>query len=314
MSDSYFLGVDAGGTKTHCMITDQDNNIISEWKTGSGNYVAVGLEKALENILEGILVTRLKAQNKLNANTIHIQYTCLGIASLDTHKDHELLEKEIIKLCKKINIAHPIIINDALIALRTATTSENEIVIICGTGTNCYGKNSVGKETWVDGLEPLLGDSASGYTIGREVLRYAIRSSDHRIKKTAIEELVLTHFGISTARDLKNIVYKPDFTKAKVSELSKIVFDAYAQNDWASTEILDKVATEAIHIIQTAAKNLDVSEYDLVLAGGLFSNKPFLERVIEHFSTLNGNVKIKILDKPPVWGAIEIAKEKYFSN
>ncbi len=49
----YYIGVDAGGTKTYTAIVDQKQKIIFEYKNGPGN-IAVAYDEAKTNILAGI--------------------------------------------------------------------------------------------------------------------------------------------------------------------------------------------------------------------------------------------------------------------
>src|SRR5262245_57413163 len=54
----YYLGVDAGGTKTHAAIADQDGRIVGVGQAGTGNWEIVGLKGAartLERALKGAL-------------------------------------------------------------------------------------------------------------------------------------------------------------------------------------------------------------------------------------------------------------------
>src|SRR3954464_5718563 len=54
----YYLGVDAGGTKTHALIADQTGQIHGAGRAGTGNWESVGLDgaaRSLEQALDGAL-------------------------------------------------------------------------------------------------------------------------------------------------------------------------------------------------------------------------------------------------------------------
>ena len=38
----YFLGVDVGGTKSHCLIADEGGHVVGFGHSGPGNWEAVG--------------------------------------------------------------------------------------------------------------------------------------------------------------------------------------------------------------------------------------------------------------------------------
>ena len=44
----HFLGLDAGGTKTHCLIGDDQGNIVGFGRAGTGNYEIHGVGPALD--------------------------------------------------------------------------------------------------------------------------------------------------------------------------------------------------------------------------------------------------------------------------
>lgn len=48
----YYLGVDVGGTKTHCLIADEKGTAIGFGETGPGNHEGVGYEGLYEALRE----------------------------------------------------------------------------------------------------------------------------------------------------------------------------------------------------------------------------------------------------------------------
>jgi N-acetylglucosamine kinase-like BadF-type ATPase len=58
----YFLGVDAGGTKTHALITDETGMAIGFGQAGPGNWESVGYEGLTGNLLEAASQARKMAK------------------------------------------------------------------------------------------------------------------------------------------------------------------------------------------------------------------------------------------------------------
>lgn len=311
MSDStYFIGVDAGGTKTHTIIVDENKNLISEYHTGPGNYLSVGLEKASENIFESIMIARLEAETKLKIKEMEIANSCIGLASLDTPKDLEILSEALTKVFVRLKLPDPILINDTQTALISGTSNRNALVIICGTGSNCYARNADNEQVWIDGNDYLLGDMASGYEMGRQALRYALQSFDKRIKFTILEKMICEQLKIDSIVEAKNTVYSPQFTKKEMGQLSYLVFNAWDQNDWAAREIVTNVEQNAYNIISTAISRLKLNNFDIVLNGGLFNHKAFYEPLVQKINQTFNPEKIIKLEKSPAWGAAQIAIER----
>jgi len=59
---------------------------------------------------------------------------------------------------------------DYVLGVDGGSDSKNGIMIICGTGSNCFGVNEEGKEAKVNGWDYILGDEGSGYEIGIKAL------------------------------------------------------------------------------------------------------------------------------------------------
>ena len=48
----YLIGIDGGGTKTHCIITNLEGNILYQCYGSPSNFLILGVEKVSETIFE----------------------------------------------------------------------------------------------------------------------------------------------------------------------------------------------------------------------------------------------------------------------
>ncbi|GIW59669.1 MAG: kinase [Patescibacteria group bacterium] len=268
----YYLGVDAGGTSTKATIIDESGREVASAHSGPGNYRSVGLDQAITSMVLAIS----SAINQTKIKPEDIQAICIGAASIDTKLDYETVYSPLKTELTAMRLNCPLkLVNDAVIAMRAATTNPNAILIIMGTGANCYGTNSHGQEVWVSGLDYLLSDEAGGYMLGLNVLRAAVRSSDGRDSKTILEELVRKELQISNLRDLKNIVYAPGYSKKEIAHFSKLALQAYQQNDLTATRLVHEIVEEAKSMVAAAHKRLSLNgnSFDLIMVGGLTHDK-----------------------------------------
>lgn len=304
----YYLGIDAGGTKTHTIIVNENDQIVGSHTSGAGNPTSAGIDGALDNIFESIISAKLQAENNTNNHDISIVGSCIGIAGLDTEKDKQILSSLLEKLFYRIQLDAPVIVNDIQIGIRSATDSKNSMGLICGTGSNCYAQNENGEVVRVGGLEYILSDEASGYNMGHLALRYSAKSYDGRLKKTILEKLITNKLNVVNMREAKNIVM--NYKKRDFGQLVPLVFDAAKQSDWAALEIVGSVINEGFLMVKTAVNKIKYNgTFDLVYIGGLFENELFSGQISEKISTEFPNAKIIFHDKSPAWGAIKIAKE-----
>src|SRR3989344_394523 len=258
----YFLGVDGGGTKTQIILADENENVIGVSFTGPTYIRSVFGDTLKKTLEEGIFFA---IQNS-HLKDVKIARSCFGIAGLDSPSDFA----EVLKIVKSITSVrldpHPLILNDAVCALRRGTNKGYGISIVAGTGSNCYARSKFGAETFVGGLGHTLSDEGGGYFVGLNVLHAASKSFDGRIEKTILEEMVYEEFGVLSMRDLLSKVYRDGFGKMEIARLSILCEEANEKGDAKAHEILQSAAKELVLMVKTGAKKLDMilDEFDLV--------------------------------------------------
>jgi N-acetylglucosamine kinase-like BadF-type ATPase len=181
----YYLGLDAGGTKTFCLIGDEAGHVLGFGRGGTGNYESYGPDPAREEISKAVS----NALKETGLTLDQISGIGMGIAGADIPEDYEMLEREVFTpLFGKIPRAFR---NDSMGGLRGGTREPKGIVIACGTGCVCAGKNKQGQEARVGGLGQPFGDKVSGSSIGEEGLLAVWRYRDGIIGKTLLADKFL---------------------------------------------------------------------------------------------------------------------------
>jgi len=154
---TYVLGIDAGGTKTVCLLADEGGTIVAEARGGGANLQAAGeleVEKVLHRVMEEALGDRAVVPAAI----------CLGIAGVDRPDDSAVVSAIMRRIGYKARI---VVVNDALVALEAGAPGQPGIVVISGTGSISYGRNANGEAARAGGWGYVLGDEGSGYWIGR---------------------------------------------------------------------------------------------------------------------------------------------------
>jgi len=313
--DEYVLGVDGGGTKTMVQIADLSGRKMTQVVSGASNYLSVGMTKAIENLNTGIF----NAIRNLNLkNQIYFKCSCFGFAGNNTEKDEKIYKRIVFnKQAKKyINPDKTIICNDTRIGLAVGSESKNKIILICGTGSNCYGVNEAGEEAIANSWDYILSDEGSGYEIGIKALRAFMRAYDGRGIKTLLTQTIMQDLHLKNELDLTNWAYGRPLSKDKVGSLAKTVCRTAEMGDRVSIEILKGEAKEAAISVTAVANKLGFmnKQFDLVLMGSVFKCERFFRDIV------TGELKKKFkginfipLTKDPVEGAIKLAF-KYLCN
>ena len=251
----YILGVDGGATKTVIQIADLSGKVISETKYGPGNFKSVGKEAAKENISKAVL----KAIKKINhPNKFTFRYACFGLAGNDCIEDENTYREMIFssKIKNYLDPRNTLICNDSKIGLIAGSDSKNCIIIICGTGSNCFGINEEGKEVKVNGWDYILGDEGSGFEIGLKALKALVRAYDGRGPQTLLSKTIMEQLKINSISQLVDWAYDNTFFKIKVAALAKTVCSTAEKGDKVSVKILKDAAAEAINSIIVVALSL----------------------------------------------------------
>jgi len=306
----YVLGLDGGGSKTTIQIADTGGKVLIQNKSGSCNYKSVGKKIAENNINEAIL----DSVEKMGAPDIIFKSACFGLAGNDTDEDMQIYKKIIFntKLKKFLNPSRTIICNDSKIGLIAGSNKKNRLMVICGTGANCFGINEDGREAQTNGWDYILGDEGSGYSIGLKALKAIVRAYDGRGRHTLLTDMVLDYLRLKDIAGLVSWVYDKPYFKEKVADLAEIVCRSSEMGDDISMEILKEEAWEAASSVTVVVNKLDLAgkDFDIVLVGGVFKCEkyfkgPFFKILKNKFKGIN----FKSLTEMPVEGAIKLALE-----
>ncbi|GMV90282.1 MAG: N-acetylglucosamine kinase [Candidatus Hydrogenedentota bacterium] len=262
----HYLGLDAGGTKTFCLIGDENGHIKGFGKAGTGNYEFHGVGPAREEnrkAVESALACAGLALSDIDA-------IGMGIAGADIPEDYEMLEREIFTpLFGDIPRDFQ---NDSMAGLRGGTREPYGIVIACGTGCVSAGKNRAGDHARVGGLGPEFGDICSGSDIGRQGIQRVWQARDGIIPETLLTRKFVERAGCSSVEELFYKLYRREITYFDLEPMAKLVFDAAFEGDAAACDILRSGGKYLGAMVNAVARKLGMSheDFDVVMAGSVF--------------------------------------------
>lgn len=297
---THVLGIDAGGTKTVCLLADDHGCVLAEARRAGANLQAVG-ELEVEKVLHDVM------EEALGARDIVPAAICLGIAGVDRPDDFDVVRR----IMKRIGYkARVLIVNDALVALEAGAPGQPGVVVISGTGSICYGRNAQGDAARSGGWGYVLGDEGSGYWIGRAALRAVLREADRRGPRTALSGLLLDHFGVTQAQGLIRAVYHDNLKPAAIGALAKSVQTAFSEGDGVARGILVGAADELEAAALSVARRLEIIDdaFAFILSGGIFRAVPWLQQELERRLPMTARRSaVRLLDREPAAGAVALA-------
>jgi N-acetylglucosamine kinase-like BadF-type ATPase len=301
----HVLGIDAGGTKTVCLLADQHGHTLSESRGPGANLQAAGelaVEKVLHEVMEEAIGDRVIGDRPIVPAAI-----CLGIAGVDREDDARTVRAIMRRIGHQSRV---LVVNDALIALVAGAGDAPGIVIIAGTGSIAYGRNAAGEAARAGGWGHMIGDEGSGYWIGREALAAVMRAADGRGPATGLTPEILGHFNVGDVSQLPRIVYDRDVPRMSVAALGPIVHRVGEQGDAVAMRILERAADELLLAARSVASRLEMrgDEFTFYLAGGAFKVVPWLaEELPRRLAEVAPRCQVQVLQEEPAVGAVWLA-------
>ena len=224
---AFFLGLDAGGTKTTAALGDDTRTLVRA-TGGSIKPLRVSLEQAQQNL--AALLAEVAKQSTVDMR--HIAASCVGTAGLRLPQTDGWM-RTILSSCVGGKI---VVCGDEEIALDAAFPGGAGVLVIGGTGSNTLGRTSAGKLLTVGGWGPALGDQASGHWIGHQALRAAFRAKDFGQPSRILNRVV--KFWNVPLEEVVNVANErpgPDF-----SQLARIVVECAEEGDGVALEVLER--------------------------------------------------------------------------
>ena len=294
------LGIDVGGTKTVCLLADNDGRVIAEAREEGANLQGAG-ELALEKVLHSVMERTLEGAGVVPSAI------CLGIAGVDRASDEAVVRDIMRRIGYKARI---LVVNDALIALQAGVGDAAGIVIVSGTGSIAYGRNDQGEASRAGGWGYVLGDEGSGYWIGRLALRAVVRHADGRGRATSLTPRLLAHFGVERADELIHKVYHDELSARSIASTARYVQHAKDDGDMIATGILNRATDELMTAATAVMTRLELARepFTFVLSGGMFRAVPWLcNQMLLLLPALARHSTVKRLEEEPALGAVRLA-------
>jgi N-acetylglucosamine kinase-like BadF-type ATPase len=298
----YFIGIDGGGTKTDCIITDDNNNQFFSLKGGPLNLLTTSPSESSKTIMQLIN----SCLSKLNITAADLDSIGIGAAGAGRIEESVKLESNLkVLLPRSINVK---VTSDAEAALEGAFNGKPGCILISGTGSIILGKDQNGFIHRCGGFGKILGDEGSGYMLGKKGLISAAKKFDGRGEKSLITDLLKDKYQIKSEQDIINAVYKNNLDIAGVAPL---VLASAGNNDKVALRIIDEETEELLTLITCMVKKLNKEYIEISFTGRLITTVNIFSITLKNkIAASYKMVKIIEPEYSPAMGAVFIAKKK----
>ncbi|HSH94309.1 MAG TPA: N-acetylmuramic acid 6-phosphate etherase [Roseimicrobium sp.] len=292
-----YLGIEAGGTRTTVLLADAKGQTIWAHEAGPAN---------LRLLSDTQLARHFRSLQPGHHRPAAI---AIGMAGARTESDRERIRRTAAKVWKNTPCIATNDLETALLAAPEVDKAKARILILSGTGSCCFGRDSRGRTAKIGGWGHILGDKGSGFEIGLRALKAVVYYYDRDGEWSKLGQRILRVLQLNEPNDLIGWAQQAD--KTSIAALAVEVFEAAALKDAIARDILAGAAHSLAKDAAACARRLAESgaRVQFVLAGGILLKQPrFAAAVGRYLKTLWPKAVVTPLKQPGVRGAVELAK------
>ena len=210
----YYLGVDAGGTKTAFLLTDESGKCIARAQLGSASYAHIGQEGVGQVLKSG--VEQLFQRGGVTREPI------LGAAwGIPCYGENPRFDEWIAAWIPGLlpQASHHIC-NDVELGLAGSLLLQPGIHLVAGTGAIGLGKNSKGETARANGWHEEFSDEGSAYWLGIQALSLFGRQADGRTEKSALYRIMTEEWRL--AKDMDIVPYFIEHLQGRRDKIAQV--------------------------------------------------------------------------------------------
>jgi N-acetylglucosamine kinase-like BadF-type ATPase len=287
------VGIDVGGTKTHLQAVSAKGELIAEAVRPSGEWRRWPNERKapwLASLIGEIVGDGAQATS-----------VAVGAHGCDNAAQCDALQAALAPL---IGVSC-VVVNDAEL-LSPALGAGPAIGVISGTGSKAVGPGPEGEPLYVGGWGWLLGDEGGGAGLVRHAAQELLDLYDQNDRDERLAFHLLSALGAADVADIPEA-------------MTSVVPEAWAQHAPAVFAAAREGSPAARRVIADGGQSLaklvgglrerGVATALVVASGGVITSQPDLAEAFRAaLAKLDPTFKLRILEVPPVTGAVALAR------
>jgi glucosamine kinase len=303
MSDNsmpLYLGIDSGGTKTDCALSN-GAELLGQAVGESSKLARVGREVAREN-LQSVIERACESARVLARD---VQHVCIGMAGASLPEAVVWAQDTVHQIMPSATIY---VAGDHIIAHRAAFGSSHGVLVISGTGSIAFGRNPAGETARAGGWGPNVSDQGSAYWVGREAVSLALRSYDLG-GSDGLLPLIAQAWRVTP----QEVIGMANAAEPHFADLSAPVAAAAERGDPAAADIINR-AGQALAVLGSAVIGRLWPRGGVVplgLSGGVLQGSQLVRTALrEAMRQQYPQAVVSFAVVRPVLGALEIAAQR----
>ena len=267
---SFFLGIDGGGSKTRCLVGDE-LSLLGAGTSSSCKVQRVGEDCARVSLSAAVNEACVQA----GISPRQMARTCAGVTGAARPEISEVMRELISGM-----VAGEIeVVGDVEVAFEDSFGAGPGVIVIAGTGSIAYGRSDRGHAARAGGWGHAISDEGSGYWIGAEATRAALKARD-RGEDSALLCKLMEAMGAKDAEEFivqVNANPSPDF-----AALFPVVLLAADRGDPVASEVLERAGIELANAAEIVIQRLfgNSEEISVAAHGGVLGSSEQVRKVL----------------------------------
>lgn len=296
---SVFVGLDCGGSSSRALAVDTAGAVLYQGQSGAANLVTTPENRLRRNLSHAIQGCPAPA------------FVCGCFAGLI----NEDVRARGITYLRQLFPSATVRAEPDYTAAFYASPPGTDICVISGTGSLVCSKVD-GRIVKTGGRGYILGDEGSSFQYGRDAVAHFLRHPT-----SASEQLrgaILEHFGSTEEAAVIAAVHRAGTPATVLGKFARTLgLDAANGQEYARHSLRRHISSLADCVMPHIQRIRQKPAINVSLSGGLWKASPiFKEAFARELVSRLGDQSLVVsrLNRPPLYGAIELAKEMVYGN
>lgn len=168
--------------------------------------------------------------------------------------------------------------SDVVGSIRTVTP-DGGLVLISGTGSNCFLLNPDGTTARCGGWGHLIGDEGSGFIVSQRAIKVLVDDDDNlqrsELDTTLLRSIVYKHFDVKSTFELLPHLYS-NFKKSFIAQLAKKISEGARCGDALCASLFRDIGVDLAKHVRAVNRSISTKFYQnegglpIVCVGSLF--------------------------------------------
>lgn len=293
----FVMGIDGGATKTLAAVLDLDAHTVQLAHAGPSNEDAVGTRAAVD----ALLAVADAALEQAGVEQSQLDAAVLAVAGTDTAA-----------IANQVRAARTdawIVVNDVVGAWAAGTGAKPGVGVISGTGSNVFGVGPDGRTWRAGGWGHVLGDEGSGFWLGVNSIKAALRARDGSGPPTALGDAAREFFGAPSIEALAATVYAKPLSKGEIAAFAVRTAELAGAGDVVARGLYERGAQQLGEQVVSVINHTGLEgSFPVSLIGSAFkAGSMFIEPLSAVVHEVAPQAQIAVAEMEPVGGSLLLA-------